>query len=428
MSLNRRTSWLAAGLLAFLMASTAWSQDLQIFAPFAQDQFGGGPRAKEGPFFSFDYLRYTISAPEETTIGYPDLTRLVYYTPDRSTIQSNTHDTGFLGAHWTDGQRIQFGDVCGHGGWIFGITSIMSQTQETAFSAMDMTVQDLEYGDPARKHLEGYVAFPGGEDDDATYTDFVLRDLPLYFDDVKVENRIKNWGVEGMFIHRFHPLRNAGIFEIFMGVRYMQFNEKFSVDARGERFYYASGDDGLPVGPRSVLGDSYWETESQNHILGPQIAARYFKTAGRWTFSTEGRFLAGFNFQNLRQQGTLGTKLKDPFPVSDLYPDLTYDTPLAADTWYPYIPLTMTTTSFRHSAHENEWSPAVEVRLEARYQVTKVVSMKFGWDLFWIDGIARSSNLVDYTLSEQSIMGLRLSENRQDLLMQGWTIGFELNR
>lgn len=431
MSLNRRTSWLAAWLWGFLMAAPAWSQglaDAQLFAPAEMDQFGGGPRANEGVFCSADFVRWTISAPEKTPIGFPDLTRKVYFTPDRFTIQSNTHDTGFLGANWTDGERFELGDVSGHNGWLFSFTRLHSQVQEMSFNGIDVVFQDLEYGDPAHKHLEGFVAFPSVEDDDITYTDFVLRDLPCSFGDTRVENRVNLWSLEWNYFHRFHPTHYGGTWELFFGARYMELEERFKVEANGERFFYSASDPPWPIGPRHILADSYWATDAENHIVGPQVAARYFRKSGRWTLSSEGRFFAGFNMQNLRQTGTLGSKLREPWPRSDQFPDLEATVTMDEGIWYPYIPLTMTPTSFKHTAHAREWSPAAELRIDAKYQITKALSFRVGWNAFWIDGIARASNLVDYTLSEKTVMGIRMSENRQGVLMYGWTIGAELNR
>jgi hypothetical protein len=61
MSLNRSTTWLAAWILALLMAAPTFGAypfaDMQLFAPPDLDQFGGGPRANEGLFVKYDYLK-----------------------------------------------------------------------------------------------------------------------------------------------------------------------------------------------------------------------------------------------------------------------------------------------------------------------------------------------------------------------------------
>jgi hypothetical protein len=428
MSLNCRKTWLAAWLLLVLMAAPAWSQgvaDAQLFAPYQMDQFGGGPRANEGAFFTFDYMRWTIQKPDITTIGFEGLTRQVYYTPDRWTIQSNTNDTGFLKSDWTDGQRFEFGDVSGHHGWIFGAYRLHEQYQRDAYTQMDMTVQDLEYGDPPHKHLEGYVYDVTYDGDTVTWTNPTLEDLPLSFDDVTIENWVEHWGVECMYLYRMHPNQHGGILELYLGARYMEFNERFWVDARGERFVFSSQDPPNPIEPRSVLADSTWMTNADNRIVGPQIGMRYFKTTGRWTFSTEGRFLAGFNSQTVRQNGTLGSQLDEPWPRTTMHPDLTSDL-VGTPPYLPYVPATMQPSSFKHSWHDDEFTPTVELRLEAKYQLTRAFGVRAGWDVMWMNNIARPSNMINYTLGQNSLFGIRKYE--QDVLLQGWTLGFEFNR
>ena len=44
-------------------------------------------------------------------------------------------------------------------------------------------------------------------------------------------------------------------------------------------------------------------------MVGPQIGLRWFKKQGRWMFTTEGRFLAGMNCQNISQQVDIGPNL-----------------------------------------------------------------------------------------------------------------------
>jgi hypothetical protein len=439
MALNRKKTWLAACLSVILTAAPAWSQgleDAQLFAPAEVDQFGGGPRPNEGFFISVDYLRWTIQAPETTTIGYQGLTREVYYDSGYTDpisgivvgptvgIQGNSLNTGFLTAEWTDGQRIEFGDVAGHHGWLFSGMRLHHQDQQGNFSRADMVFQDLETL-PNARHLYGWVPHATyDEDGDFIYTNFQLHDLPLTFDTVEVRNRVDLWGVEWMYLYRLHPNHHGGIFEFYLGARYLEFNEQFDVDARGRRFEYDVDDN--VVGARCILADSDWMTKADNHIVGPQIGARYFKTTGRWTFSSEGRFLAGFNSQNIRQRGTLGSRLRDAWGVDDGVesdPEL-----LSGAPGFPYEPDAMRPISFNYVEHESEWSPAVEVRLQAKYQITRAISARFGWDFFWIDGIARPSNMIDYTLADSKVFGINKAHNRQDVLMHGWHIGLELNR
>ena len=90
-----------------------------------------------------------------------------------------------------------------------------------------------------------------------------------------------------------------------------------------------------------------------------------------------------------------------------------------------YEPALMGPTYFTHWAHIQEWSPAVELRTELKYQLTRSITFRAGWTGIWIDNLARASNLVNY---EVAYMGLNTHFNRQDVFIHGLTLGVEVNR
>lgn len=380
MSLNRTKTWLAAGLLVVLPGASAFAQvqDMQLFRPAEISSYGGGARPNEGFFFVFDGLSWALAKPEATTIGFKNLTRNVYYAPDVMVVQKNTHDTGGLKGEFTEGNRIQFGHMAGHWGWTVESLVLKNQNQTLMASAVDMVFSDPPFGPGGSQLLEGYV------DEDLT----ILENLPVTFDDVFIRNRLEMWGVEWMCTYRTHPTHQGGLWELSLGVRYLELDEEFTVDGLG-----------------GILNESIWSTEAENHLIGPQAGVRWFRKCGRWSFSTEGRFFAGFNGQNIHQRGTLGTDLVPPGGQN--------------------LPLAMAATSFSHTNHVNEWSPAADVRVDLKYQLTRAVSLRAGWSGMWMDGIARASNLINY---EVSTMGIEMAHNRQDIFVHGPSFGIEVNR
>ena len=78
-----------------------------------------------------------------------------------------------------------------------------------------------------------------------------------------------------------------------------------------------------------------------------------------------------------------------------------------------------------HDAYARVFSPQVELRLEGRYEITRAISFHAGWTGFWMDNIARANAVVNYTVPA---MGIDLSDNKQNLLINGLTIGFDVNR
>jgi hypothetical protein len=59
------------------------------------------------------------------------------------------------------------------------------------------------------------------------------------------------------------------------------------------------------------------------------------------------------------------------------------------------------------------------------YQLFRSVQLHAGWTGIATDGIARSSNMINYTLPS---MGINLEKNEQDLFIHGLNIGLTINR
>ena len=424
MSLNRKTAWVLVLFGGVGPALGQNMQDMQLFAPAENSDYGGGQRPNEGFFFAFDGINWSISAPDVTPIGFPS-TRLVYYGWEENTqvVQSNSLDTSTFDADYSPGMRFELGWIDDHCGFKFGMYNLKDQHQRLEASSVDMVFNDPPDAVTGSKLLEGYYILPmdGGtppapifpgdissgdrdhlpfaDDGTGTLVDAVLRDLPLTFDDVLVRNTVDTWGAELMYTYRLHPRRHGGIVELYFGVRYIEFDDTFSVEANG-----TVDDEVDPVVVTGTLTNSFWTTEVENHIVGPQVGVKWFRQAGRWTASAEGRFLAGFNRQNYNQVGILGSEL----------------TPLGLE-GMPYL---MGPTAFDHGAHDNEFSPIWEARVHIDYEFTRAISAGFGWSAIWMEGIARGSTSVLYQVPS---MGLITSNNDQDVLMHGYDFRFSIN-
>lgn len=457
MSLKRTNSMLAAGVLALLLGASALGQGLRemdLFAPAEINPYGGGPKPKQGYFFVFDGLNWYIRQPDRTPIGFPG-SRLVFFDPFTSAVQTNDMDTGPLAAEDTEGTRIEFGRVRGRHGWLLSTFHLNDQAQQFSNVDVDMVFQDVPdaFGFP---HLEGEVGLMEGYlDDAALYTFITVVDLPITFDEVSVDNRAETWGVELMYLCRLCQTHRDGFVELFAGVRYLEFDETFTVEARGIERLNADGDpvDGIsnfrfdfdtgpdadptatdwsPVAPGVVLADSHWLTEAENHIIGPQLGGRWFTKRGRWTLSAEGRFFAGWNLQNIRNHGVLGSHLDDPQPWNwEVEETEVGDPPVTITTGggMPlYVPFHRNPYKFDHTEFIDEWSPAGELRVELLFQLTRAVSLKAGWTGLWVGGIARASAMPDYTISDQSVMGINRGNNDQTLFINGLNVGVTVNR
>lgn len=410
MARNRMKSGLAATLVLF-MGTTGMAQGLEgmhLFATVDQSRYGGGHRPAEGYFFAFDGLYWNIESPEQTDIGFDGLTRNVVNVPDGGfpnpvtfplpvTVESSSLNTGFMETKYTGGTRYDWGHISGHHGLLFSAFELQDFNHRAVASNASVVFQDAPLGVPIpvldasgnpgaiTSRLQGFY--------DADRT--VGGDLPVRFDHITVENHLETWGIEGNYMYRMHPNRLGGLFELFLGVRYLEFDEGFFVEGVG-----------------GILDESLWFTQADNHIVGPQVGVRWFRRQNRWTVSAEARYFSGYNSQSINQRAILGSNLAPTAPPT------------------PGQPVKLTST-IRTETEDNldEWTHNAELRVQVRYQLTRAIGLRVGWSQLWLDNIARPSNMVDYSLrGDGSIMGIVEARNKQDVFLRGLNVGITLNR
>jgi hypothetical protein len=437
MPLHRTIPFVAIGLLSCLLATPSFGQGplgVQLFAPADVSTYGGGQEPNEGYFFQFDGLYWSISPPEIHPIGFPS-TRKVYYSPLESDtrIEKNTWDTSLIGSQFGPGNRIEFGRVEDRNGWFVSIFQLRDQDQAVLLSGGSIVFNDPAFGPNGERLLQGNVN--GDAATSPPYNPANFKDLPVVFRNVLLENAVKTWGVEVNYLHRFLTRHEGGTFELFLGPRYFEFNDRFTVqtsadpNAQSQPYVVGNTDTGITTqgaGVPSFLGGSSWNTEANNHIVGGQVGLRWFVKRGRWTFSSEGRFMAGLNCQNIEQDVDMGPNLSpgpktvvhvQPLPTGAVY---TYDYSYA-----PFQPRVMTHTTATHVEYAREFSPLYELRVEARYQLTRCIQLHAGWTGTWIEGLAQASSMINYTVPA---MGINMENNREGVFMNGLTLGFDVNR
>lgn len=506
MSRKHNSTRLLALVMVTALASTAAAQNLEtmeLWKPADLSSYGRGKQPNVGYFFNFDYLGYWIPKPDESDIGDPNSEGLLVYRDDLTSYrQFNTYDTSFFGAEYKHGQRVEFGRVSRDGhGWFISTYSFGTMNQRVNVTgAIDVCFNSNNTTDGL---LYGYtpVLISGAAASDASgsgttsasaalyqfyqktppfdpLTEGTLGRLPVTFDEAKFRLKVKTWSVEANYLKRLRQFHGGGNLEVFMGARYFQFDDTFDVELMGtDRWVYfdgtggeaATGDDDddddddddtgdtgdtttgggtgtMQIAPRTILADTYWATMAQNRVVGPQIGFRYFKIFNRWTLSCEGRFLAGYNAQTVRQRGRLGTELANGYTggggatgdgtTGDSGGTTTSGLSETMTQYRIYTPYRMLqATGFNYREFQGEWAPAAELRVEAAYQITRSVSFRAGWNGMWMDGLVRGSSVTTYNLFDGSetavkykIMGIDMDKNREDIFTHGINVGLEINR
>jgi hypothetical protein len=405
---------------------------MQLFESADMSTYGGGYRAQQGFFFSFDGLTWWMSKPDIALIG-DATTRRVVITPQNpdvdgddilddgfeptKVIEFSTHSTGVLEAEEVSGQRYNFGFVEEHHGWLCSILNLSQQTQTIYGTDVHVVFDDAAFGDPPSFHLQGPIWASDDPISDPTTGENILvliDDLPVRFDNLNARYEVKTWGAELSYLYRMHPFQCGGILEWYFGARYLEFDDRFAVDART----FVEDDEDPLLGIPTGLGDSWWENKAENHIVGPQIGFHWYRKSSRWTWATQGRFFAGFNQQNVKLLGLLGEGL-DPATV--------YQEALNGEEDALLKMSNMSPKAFNHSRRFHEFSPAAELRVNLTYQLTRSVSLGAGWTAIWIDRVARAPGLIDYTLGQNSVMGIG-TDNDEDVLVHGVNATVTVNR
>ena len=351
---------------------------VDLFGPPNISDFGDGPKRKIGFFFSYERVFWSLSKPSTSTIGSEEAEQTVTLGGVPNTVLENTIDTSFIQSHGTYGNRFELGYMdTNNKGWLVGIIDHVSQN----FSRDLIGGNYILFNDPVAA-LDGFV----DRDGDGIFDDLTTF-LPL-FDEVVVSNHAELNGVEVMRMYRAPRGHNGGNLELYVGARYVKFDDRFTA--------YAFG---------NILADSFWQNKVENSIVGPQIAGRYSHQRGRWTFSAEGRLMAGANFESAHFSNHIAT--------------------LAPPVGGTGIPANLAPSSALSANYTTTFAPVGELRVQTSYQLTSAAAIRFGYTGMYIGGLTRASNTIDYTLLK---MGIIDGNHDQDLFVNGISLGIEFNR
>jgi hypothetical protein len=391
MLLNRFCLGLAAFLLAATAGVSAYGQDHELegaalFERADVRPYDNWAEPRNGLFFSFDGLYWHISSPAKTSIGDPTLTPTVFVGPNinDSFVETNSLDTP-TNSVWKWGNRMELGYIEGHHGFMFTSLSTQSQTQEISALNAFVVFNDPAFG-PTGSHFLDTVLSPATPTSPA-----IIGETPINFTTIYVQSKTRLQGVEALYMYRMDELHLGGQLEFTVGGRYFELKDQFWVNAEGGN-----------------MTDSFWNTHSHNEIGGPEIGARFYQPWGRFAITAESRFTAGINAQSLTQDGLLGREL------------------IAGANTAPQ-PTLMNATAFTNSTHFIEFSPIIELRVEARMQLTNIIAVKAGYTGIFINNVARAADMVNYTVPTMGI-SRGLEGNLQNVYIQGLNLGFEINR
>jgi len=159
----------------------------------------------------------------------------------------------------------------------------------------------------------------------------------------------------------------------------------------------------------SPLQTGLWDTYTSNNMVGPEISLYLEAERGRWLFSSEFKFTAGFNWQNNIYKGSnfpesLGADyLRATFTPSTTFTagGTTQIQTLDAPPLFLQIYGIGQQNAKNDVAHRFVFSPIGEWRLGGQYRVSKSINLNFGYTGMWLAGIARASSNTGYVTEEK---------------------------
>lgn len=277
-----------------------------------------------------------------------------------------------------------------YGGVIFLDEEVPTPTQGGPGTGGDGVTDDLN-GNLAA----GPVAIIAVIDDEDVVVGIAVDYGDLYrfnttFNAIGVRNDARTDGVELMKTyvldnsHWFTKDQNGQV-EIGAGVRYMRIRDEFGFAGLSDFF----------------RGQNFVDTRVDNNIVGPQLYGRYTKQMKRWKAGIGGRFMFGYNVQNLDQNGVLGENM--------LPGGLNQSAILQPNT-------------FNYGKQANDFSPVAELRADLSFQITSAISLKLGYTCIYTDNITRASSVTKWALPD---MGFNAT-GQQGILINGADGGIEL--
>ena len=197
-----------------------------------------------------------------------------------------------------------------------------------------------------------------------------------------VDNRFATFELNRVFRQE---LSQGGYFEPYIGIQYLNFNDKTLQD--------------LTQTAGLTTGGNRFKQEVDNNAFGIHAGGRFNKRSGRFRFTADTAIVTAYN-----QQSYFSTDL-----------------------------FSSGTTVFISEANEEDQSfvPALDLQFESSYNISRDISLRGGVQVLWaFDGVARANTLTQ-SLNPNSNFGPGgpgAGLNSEDYVAAGFIFGFEWKR
>ena len=161
----------------------------------------------------------------------------------------------------------------------------------------------------------------------------------------------------------------------------------------------------------TALQTGAWETYTSNNMVGPEFSLQFESQQGRWLFTSEFKFTAGFNWQNNIYRGSnfpnsLGADyLRATFTpsVTQTAGGTTPPTQLNAPPLFLQIYGVGQNNATNSAEHRFVFSPIGEWRFGTQFRVSEAIRLHAGYTGMWLGSIARASTNTGYITKEKPV-------------------------
>ena len=169
------------------------------------------------------------------------------------------------------------------------------------------------------------------------------------------------------------------------------------------------------IGASTPLQTGGWETNSYNNMVGPEFAMLLEGNTGRWTFSSELKFTAAFNWQNNLYRGSnFPDSIGADYLRATFNPSVTNTSDGGGSNAANTVQLTPPPlflqvygvgqqNATNAAEHSLVFSPIGEWRFGAQYRVTQSILLRAGYTGMWLGSIARASSNTAYKSERRSV-------------------------
>ena len=182
-------------------------------------------------------------------------------------------------------------------------------------------------------------------------------------------------------------------------------NQNITSVAGGSYFTIGGTDTLTGQGLGTPLQRGGWDTSAYNNIVGPEFSMHFEKTRGRWTFLSDLKMTAGFNWQNMLYRGSnFPNTMSADFIRSTFVTATTFTatsttaSPVTVSGQPLYIQVFGVGQKNGTNAAEHvfQFTPVGEWRLGAEFRVSQAILLRAGYTGMWMGQIARASTNTTY--------------------------------